>query len=472
VTLDRLRRDLLILAAGLLGSLVLAFLIRRSGPTALVLPFAAVAVAVLLARPAMLGLLAVGACVIVEGTSGGLVTLGSTLYTQVKPHTVDPAELLLAAFAVSVALARLTSRTAMRPLGPLAWPLGLLGVAVVWGVVVAHGNGVGRSAITDNAHGFVVLLVVPFLVSWVLPGRHALRQAVLAGLGLALFKAVAGLASLVVGQGAADITAGSQLTYYEPAANWLMLVAVLAVLAAFAARLRLPRWARWGALLSLAAVILSYRRSFWLGGTVGIAATFVLATGPTGRRLLVPGALLAAGAIYLALSGGFVTDLQGPLAKRASSLKLSSVKSNPQDRYRLDERKNVLAELREEPVAGLGIGTPWRQRYPVSVPIESGSNYVHMSVLYYWLKLGILGPIAYLWTMAAAVVTGVGVFRRHPDPLVRAAAIAIACATLGLAVAELTASFVGVDFRLTVVFAAALGFLAAARRDARQEAFA
>jgi O-antigen ligase len=229
---------------------------------------------------------------------------------------------------------------------------------------------------------------------------------------------------------------------------------------------------RWGSLLCLASLVLSYRRSFWIAAVIGIVLVVVIASGPVGRRLMVPGILILAAGIYLAISGGLVTESQSPVVQRATSLAPSKVSANADDRYRLDERRNVIAQIKQDPITGLGFEVPWAQRYALSEQHLGGQDYVHMSILWFWLKLGLLGVIAYLWLCATAVWTGVRVWRRHPDRLVRVAALAAAAGTVGLMVAELTASFTGTDLRLTVVFAALCGFLAAARRGlpAREDA--
>lgn len=464
MTLERLRRDVLIAAAALAGALFCAWLIRRMGPQALVLPVAVLVAVKALARPAYVaGALLVG-CVAVEAGGGGLIPLGSTLYGEVKAHTLAPIELLELGLLASIGIAMLARRYPRRSAGPFVAPLLLLGVAVLWGAIVSHAAGTGQTTIVDQVHAYVALLLTPWLFSWVLDGTSALRHAALLGLGLAALKAVAGLVSIVIGQGAASLDS-AQLTYYEPTANFLMLIAIMAVLVALLARLDLPRWARWATPLAIAALLLSYRRSWWIGTVVAGVIVILLATGPTGRRLLVPMLLVIVGIVYLALSGTVVKQSQGPIGERLQSLSSGNLQASREDRYRLDERRNVLAELRDAPVTGLGLGVPWRARHPLSTEHPGGRNYTHIATLYWWLKLGPLGLAAYLWIMLTAMVTGVKVFRRHHDDVVRATALAVSAAVAGLMVAELTATWTGIDLRFTIVVGAMLGFLAAARRD-------
>jgi hypothetical protein len=181
---------------------------------------------------------------------------------------------------------------------------------------------------------------------------------------------------------------------------------------------------------------------------------------------VVPGLIVVALGGWFALSSGFVTDVNGPVEQRIESLDPGKVKKNDQDRYRLDERKNVIAELKDAPLTGLGLGVPWRARYPLSIENQGGRSYVHFAALYYWLKLGPLGVLAYAWLLITAVVTGVSVWRRHSDPLVRVAALAFGMSVVGLMIAELTATFVGADRRMATELGALLGLLAIASASA------
>ena len=194
----------------------------------------------------------------------------------------------------------------------------------------------------------------------------------------------------------------------------------------------------------------------------------LVASGRTARRLFLPALVVIGVAIYALVSSGAVgTSLDSPVGKRLTSLTPSQLVTNPEDRYRLDERRNVLATLRDHPVAGLGMAQPWPARYPLSVEHEGGRNYVHFALLWWWLKMGIPGLIAYVTLIAGAVLVGLRVWRTWRDPVIRAAGLGAAGGFVGLAIAETTASFVGAEVRMTVVVGAFLGLLAAADRIGR-----
>jgi len=185
----------------------------------------------------------------------------------------------------------------------------------------------------------------------------------------------------------------------------------------------------------------------------------LLALSPTGRRLLVPAGLLIALAIWLL--GSIHFQSQSPLVRRATSLAPTSLTANVEDRYRLDERANVLGSIGEHPITGLGIAVPWRAAFRgLSTEHAEGREYVHFAALWYWLKLGILGLIAYVTLLIGVALLAWRVWRRSREPAARVFGLASLCGIAGLAVIETTASFTGVDVRFTVLFGAQVGLLA------------
>ena len=135
------------------------------------------------------------------------------------------------------------------------------------------------------------------------------------------------------------------------------------------------------------------------------------------------------------------------------------------DAYRIVERRNVLASIAERPITGLGLGARWTARYPSPVAYPDARMYTHIVALWYWFKLGILGLLAYVALIAAALLAAYRVFRRHPDTQLRVAALGLLGAIVALVVTEMTESNTGVDPPFTVVIGAVFGLLACARAD-------
>jgi hypothetical protein len=177
-----------------------------------------------------------------------------------------------------------------------------------------------------------------------------------------------------------------------------------------------------------------------------------------GRRLIPPTGLLLAGAIWLLGSVQFQS--QSPILRRAVSLEPASLTANVEDRYRLDERANVLGTIREHPITGAGIMVPWQATSRgLSIEHIEGRQYVHFAALWYWLKLGVLGLIAYVTLLLGGAMLAWRVWRYSHEPIARAFGLASLCGIAGLAVIETTASFTGVDNRFTVLLGAQVGLL-------------
>jgi O-antigen ligase len=91
-------------------------------------------------------------------------------------------------------------------------------------------------------------------------------------------------------------------------------------------------------------------------------------------------------------------------------------------------------------------------------------------VLWWWMKLGILGLLAYLAVMASYLAMSWQVWRRSADPLLSAAGLAVLCGVLALVVVETVGSFTGVDPRFTALVGAVGGMLVVMRRLALRPA--
>lgn len=452
-----LDRQLASVGAGALAIAVGLLLIYKFGLVGLGIAVGLAAVAIVIQRPvAMLVLLVllVGLC---EGPGFGILGFTAKLYSKLY-HDLSVLDVLVALAVVSVALDMLSDRRRLIVPRPLQLPLVFLLLAMIAGVITGRAAGGTLRFMIFSEDILAYLLLIPVAVASVRIDRRTVTRLLTGAMALAVLKAVIGLAALLTGH-SQTIEGTSRLTYYEPAANWLMMVALLTVVVAAASRARPPRWMLASAPLLLAALVLSYRRSFWIALVLSLLLAIVLGSTAKGRRVIIPAALMIGGAIWLAGSVHFQSQL--PLAKRVASLSPSKLETNAQDSYRLDERANVLAEIEAHPLTGIGVTIPWRAiARPLSVEHEEGRQYVHFAALWFWLKLGILGLLAYIGVMIASVVLAWQAWRRSPEPMLRAFALASLCAIVGLVVIDTTASFTGIDARLTILFAAQLGLLA------------
>jgi O-antigen ligase len=452
------------LAAAAAALLALAASLRI-GPAGLLAPGVAAAALMLLRRPRAGLALVVAFVVLLEGDGSGPVPGVDVVYEAVG-GTITPLDLLLALVVAATALELVHRREPLRLPALLTLPLALFALGIVAGSVTGLARGASAVDVAYAGRSLLYLVILPVLVFNLVRTPRQLKAALWLGAAEAVVKAVVGLLTVATGQGA-DVE-GSTITYYEPVANWLMMVAIVGVLAAVLLRVRdrLPLWLLLGTPLMLLSLVLSYRRSFWIGLALGVLLAIALGLSPAGRRMLVPTAALVAASLWALSTIGLQT--QGPIVERVESLRPSQIASNAEDRYRLDERANVLAELRAQPIAGLGLAIGWSSAArPLPVEHESGRQYVHSVVLWHWLKLGVLGLAGYLALLWASLLMAWRTWRRHPDPLLRAGGLAMLCSLVAVAVVETTGSFTGVENRLTVAFGALLGLLAVAYRGAR-----
>jgi O-antigen ligase len=448
------------------GGLAIALALNRLGPAALLLAAGVVVALALVGRPGVVLALLLVPTVLFEASSGALPPGGSRLFAPVS-GALSPVEMLFLLLALAVMVGA-TARREFRLPEPFTVPLLLLVLAIVMGIINGLSNGASAADIRDALRLILYLVLVPFAMVNVLRTRTAVLFVEYAAAALAVVKSALGVGGLALGYGIA-IT-GGVLTYYEPTANWLAMTFLLGVLIALLARVRLPLWAYGGGALALLSLVLSFRRSFWIGTVIAILIVVLVGSGRVGRRYILVGAVTVVLAVWLSLN--VATELQGPgaakrqsanlVVERIQSLDPAKLSQNAEDRYRIDERNNVLDEIGAHPFFGIGLGVPWAAPHPLSV--EHDRRYVHFTALWYWLRMGILGVAAYAWIMIAGMLSGLRLWRRAEDDRLRIAGLAMFGGLVGLAVAETTATFTGVDQRFTIVIAAALGWLSAAQR--------
>ena len=316
------------------------------------------------------------------------------------------------------------------------------------------------------ARPFVPLILLPFVVVNALRDRASIRWALIVAAALAGAKAALGLIEIVVGMGygapgrSSDHVSGAdrELALHRRGPG---------AVARLMQRRSTPLWLLLISLISIASLVLSYRRSFWIAAVLGLL--IVVLIGLQRRRWLsmIPGFVAVAFALWLSIGTGVIGEVHGPIAERAESLTPAKIESNEEDRYRIGERRNVIAQLGADPLTGIGFAVPWVAQYPLSVDREGSRLYVHFTALSWWLKLGIFGLLAYLAIVGASIWSSYRVWREHPDPWFQTVGLAMVGAFIGLALAETSASFTGITPRLTAVFAVAAGIVVAMLSDGR-----
>jgi hypothetical protein len=419
-------------------------------------PLGIALVVVLLMRPLLCLCVTVGLTILLEGTFG-LLSSQADFY-KVLFHRLTVLDGLVALTIVAVGLDVIRDGRQLRFPRELRIVDTVLVLGLICGVAVGKGGSSGLKSLVLAENVISYLLLLPLAVANMRVDRGQLRLVLGGVFALALVKAVLGLLEIAAHKGIA-IEGSANLTYYEPTANWVVMLALLGVVAAVLARLRPPLWMLLGSPLLIASLVLSYRRSFWIATLLGLLLVVLLALSPVGRRLLVPTALIVAAGVWLLGSIHFQSS--SPIVKRAESLSPTSLTANVEDRYRLDERANVLADLEKKPITGIGVLGTWQAtKRPLPVEHEDAREYVHFALLWWWMKLGIFGLLAYPLLMFSTARLAWRVWRHGQEAIVRAFGLASLCGIAGLIAAETTATFTGSELRFSVVFAAQIGLLA------------
>jgi O-Antigen ligase len=457
----RLGTAIAIGAAGLVVGAIVAEGTKKVGPIAILAPVLVVIGVSLLWYPKWtLGILLFCAAMF-EPVDPGLVPTFNQFYNVIK-LSLTPVDILFFTTIAGVLIMKGRAGERLELPGPLNPVLALIAVATVSGLITAVTANADVSAgdlyhrIMEDAY----LVVIPILVLNLYRGTSALHTFMAIAAAIAAVKGLSGTYAALSGAGTR--LTGESASYLEPTPNLLTLTYMLGVIAALIRRVKLPAWAYAGVPFAFLSLLLSYRRSFWIAAAIAIVAVVVVASRRRGRAVLFVTVVAAGLALFAVNSVGTLETSSAPLLKRAQALTPSGLSENRGDRYRNDERANVIDNLEEAPLTGRGLGVPWRVKQPLAELHDR--TYVHFALLWFWLELGPFGVLAYVALLVSGIWIACMVWRRHPDPLVQVGAITTAGAIVAVAFVELTAAFTTIDSRFTIVLAAGFGWLVSAWR--------
>lgn len=450
-------------AAGVFTGLVLVAGMKVAGAPGAIAPALAVGALILLRFPgAALAMLLVGT-VMFEAENPGLLPPVNAFYGVIK-FSLTPVDALLYLGLGGLVLRFATEGRRPDSPRPLTGPLALLGAAALVGVIsgLSADPSVAGGELYHRAMNEIYIIFVPLLVVNVVRDTSALRLFLAVGAALAAFKGLSGAYGSLTGTGT-ELTEETA-SYLSPVPNLVMLTFLLGTLAALVRRVRMPAWVLAGAPIAFLALLLSYRRSFWIAAVFTLIVVAIIASRHRGRIVMALAAVALALTFTAVLTVGNSDSETSPLAAKAKTLNPGGgLEEDKGDRYRIDERRNVIANIEEHPLTGIGLGVPWKVHEPLAESHDR--RYVHFALLWFWLAFGPIGVIAYLVVMGAGMWTAVRVWRGHPDQIVQVGAIACFGAILATLIVELTTTFTGIEPRFSIVLGAGLGWLAAAWRD-------
>jgi len=454
-------------AAGLATGLLLAAGQQYAGTKGMLAPVAAIVCVVLLRFPGFTFGLMVALAVLAEVEATGAIPSGG-FYYEVAASSLTPPDVLLAIGVGGVLLRFVTDDERPRLPHPLVIPLALLALALAAGVVTGYFSpgGVSKGDLFHRGMNVAYVFLVPILAVNVIRDTRALKAFAVVVAALGALKGVSGL--YVFAGGFGSTVEDEAITFLNPVPNLVMLVLVLGVVAATIRKVKIPTWTIAAAPVALLSLVLSFRRSFWIAGTFTLIAVGIIASRRRGRAVLAVGAVALALTLVAAATVGTSDNPSGsPIAERAQTFSPGGLGENRGDRYRIDERRNVIENIEAHPLTGVGLGVDWKVHQPLAEAHDR--RYAHVATLWFWLALGPLGLIAYLTVFGAGLGTARRVWRDHRDEVVQVCSIAAFGGILGLAIVELTATFTGIQPRVSLILGAALGWLAAAWQDAKAE---
>ncbi|GEM_PF-6844666 len=157
-------------------------------------------------------------------------------------------------------------------------------------------------------------------------------------------------------------------------------------------------------------LLFSFYRSFWVTSLLGILIIWLASNGVAKRRLVV----LGAGAILLTIIGGLAIDnisssressarsVSSIVTERFMSVFESDTYATDQSyRNRVRENRMAIEKIKENPIFGIGSGTP-RQYLSWTRPgtytqVFYPVPYIHNSYIEMFMVYGLIGIVGFLW---------------------------------------------------------------------------
>lgn len=387
-----------------------------------------------------------------------------------------PADVLLLATLAIVALQRMagpgTGREASFRLGPLFPFLAFYIAVVLFGLA----NGLSRGgtfalALWEVRPQFYLLLAYLLAVNLV-QERGQLQRLMWVFLVAVAFKAFLGLWRYLV-------TLGGDLSIVSLVSNENSILAheesaFLDVFLVFPLVLFLLRGNRrqltFSALCALPVLVMmlaNQRRAGFLGLFLAVAIVGLVAYAllPSRRRVIAVSFLLGGLGLvaYMAAVGSNPSSrgLTAQPARAIVSLYQPDERDLSSNEYRIAEARNVQLNIEQAPFLGLGYGKAMEQFIPIpnfGVGFTLGHLIPHNTILWVWMRVGLLGFLAFWMLVAAAVARGLLQAARATDPYMRSVAL-LTVAALAVWLVQAFADMGLAEVRLMLFMGALMGVL-------------
>jgi O-antigen ligase/polysaccharide polymerase Wzy-like membrane protein len=346
---------------------------------------------------------------------------------------INPAELgIITVLAIVVARSAITRR--------FSWPTGFVGagyaavlVAVVVGVVHGGAAGGNSTPLLWEIRPFLYVFLLYFLALQLNPTfsvLQALYWCLVVGTG---FKALQGLAVLVP----VLLQRGPRpdfLLSHDDAFFFGVDIILVASLWLFGQKGRLRTVATMLVPLVIIINMANSRRTAWLilAASLLVTCLMVVVRLPA-KRSLVAKLVIATGAVsavYLPLYWNSTGGILGQPARAISSAVAPSQRDQTSDLYRVAEDANLARDIKRSFPFGVGFGVAID--YAIPIVDLSGTDpmikYIpHNGILYVWMRMGLLGIIAWLSWIGAVIISAAQLLRARDLRLACFASFAAAC---------------------------------------------
>ena len=209
-------------------------------------------------------------------------------------------------------------------------------------------------------------------------------------------------------------------------------------------------------LVNLGVVVAVIVIALFIGHRHGIARRFYVRSGQVVLTLLAVVAVSIA--IVVVPAAVDQQPVKVPLASTFESLFHNEGKAeSAQDRLNLASEAEAL--IPQHLFIGWGLGVQL-QFYEAGTRQVQTISYAHDIVLDLWLRLGLVGLLLFVAAMWASISGGLKVWRRHPDPLIAALALALVAVLAGLVATALLEPLLD-EYRFATLFGVSLGMLRA-----------
>jgi hypothetical protein len=349
---------------------------------------------------------------------------------------VSLADVLLVTLLTFWLLKRGTSGAAAIPRTAVTACVGAVIAAVLVGIAVGQAHhGELRTAFTE-VRPYVYLALAFLLASVFATRERIIRMALWAFVLGSGFKSIQAIHSFMTVRH--QIPRPDFVVGHEEALFFSLFIVLTALLWIFEIPGRLRTTATCLFPLVLVADLVNSRRAAWLilGGMV-IALTIITMVAVPARRRFMSRALavmVVVSVFYFPAYWNHTGALAGP-ARAVQSAVAPNTRDELSDLYRVQENANLKANIRDGGALGNGFGVPIDYRLPITdiSSIDPLIKFIpHNGVLYLFMRLGLLGAIAFWCLIGAGIINGCRLARSANREVALFGAL-IACALVGYA---------------------------------------